>query len=725
MIRIDEANPVTVEPVPQAASMSDVPKFLVEWSSPWEEFRTAIGPALGKSPRKLAGEAHTGLLPYRGILISWLVEALVLIVAIVLPDKIASLSPYQPPQQAKYDVIYYSGDELPRTEDAGGAQTGHSGRAGGKEAFHRTQTIRVARGGTLREKVVDAPNIKLPVSNSAVANLLAYKPIPGPPPAEGLKSTLRSASAPQVQVAAPAPTVQRQTLQSAPILNATVVAPSPSAPQRDLATFQMPGSRAVQVVPPPVSAPERALMNPNPRLMLPAQTVVAPAPQIARDLSPRGPGFGSGELQKQVVPPTVQLSNGTIRQGTGTLNGNVAVAPPTVQMSNGAISRQGVHTLNGNAAVVPPTVQVNNSTMSRQGVGTLSGNAAVAPPPVQMANGALSRPGGTGLGGNVAVAAPAPALSGSGSLSGRGQGMRGGGFGGVGDSGDVAAPPKGGGSGTGNGVVVSSKPGPQVGLPGGGGAGSLAMSPKGGPDPGLGGSGGGASIGHGNGPGSGFSGEGSGAAKDGAGRGSDPNARAGISPYPGPAGAGSGVTGTPAMSGVSVRGGSNDVVTLPSFGTNGDQPTDLSHSSAGKDRHGSGITVVATSRSGGAFNRYGYLKGDKVYTIYLDTTIGPAVMQMADPLSATHPSTEDLSAPEPIRTDLPAGILHTRLVVACTLDHTGLLKNFQVLEPGNATMMAKVMAALPRWKFRPAMRGNQPVEVTAILGFNVDTSDRN
>ena len=58
------------------------------------------------------------------------------------------------------------------------------------------------------------------------------------------------------------------------------------------------------------------------------------------------------------------------------------------------------------------------------------------------------------------------------------------------------------------------------------------------------------------------------------------------------------------------------------------------------------------------------------------------------------------------------------------MDTSGALKNFQVLEPGNAVMMAKVMAALPHWKFKPAMRKNQPVEVTAILGFNVDTNDR-
>jgi hypothetical protein len=39
-------------------------------------------------------------------------------------------------------------------------------------------------------------------------------------------------------------------------------------------------------------------------------------------------------------------------------------------------------------------------------------------------------------------------------------------------------------------------------------------------------------------------------------------------------------------------------------------------------------------------------------------------------------------------------------------------------------MTAKIMAALPSWKFRPATRGQQPVEVNAILGFNIDTNDR-
>jgi outer membrane biosynthesis protein TonB len=36
-------------------------------------------------------------------------------------------------------------------------------------------------------------------------------------------------------------------------------------------------------------------------------------------------------------------------------------------------------------------------------------------------------------------------------------------------------------------------------------------------------------------------------------------------------------------------------------------------------------------------------------------------------------------------------------------------------------MTASVLAALRNWKFKPAFRADQPVEVNAILGFNIDT----
>src|SRR5262249_48377922 len=163
--------------------------------------------------------------------------------------------------------------------------------------------------------------------------------------------------------------------------------------------------------------PERAMANLNPKLTLPAPTVVAPAPaQPTRDLSQRGPGFGAGELQKQVVPPAIQ-------------------------MANGAMQRQAPSAFNGNAAVVPPPVQMTTGPLQQRSVGSLGGSAAVVAPPVQVNSGALQRQVGGGLSGNVAVVAPAPSISG-GSLGGHGQGARGGGLGGAFDSGDVAAPPK-------------------------------------------------------------------------------------------------------------------------------------------------------------------------------------------------------------------------------------------------------------------------------------------
>ena len=287
------------------------------------------------------------------------------------------------------------------------------------------------------------------------------------------------------------------------------------------------------------------------------------------------------------------------------------------------------------------------------------------------------------------------------------------------DVGSAVAPPNSGGVGSGNGVVVSTQPGTQVGLPGTSGVGSLAMSPGGGDKPGIGGSGGGTGIGKGNGPGGGSFGDSGGSGKTDAGRGSQTTARGGISPFPGPGGAGREGSGTPPVPGVSVSGGST--ITLPSFGADGGAPHSPTRSSAGRDHHGPDITVVGTSRSGGAFNMYGALKGDKVYTIYLETSAGTAVMQFADPSSAAHPYAEDLSAPEAMRTDVPTGLAKSRLVLSCVLDRSGQIRDVKVLEPGTADMTEKIVASLSNWKFRPVLRSDQPVEVNAILGFNIDT----
>jgi hypothetical protein len=246
------------------------------------------------------------------------------------------------------------------------------------------------------------------------------------------------------------------------------------------------------------------------------------------------------------------------------------------------------------------------------------------------------------------------------------------------------------------------------------------MDPTGTAKSGLGGGGGGAGIGKGNGPGSGLRGEGSGAGREGAGRGSDPNARGGISPYPGAGGSGTGANGTPAVPGVSVEGGTT-TVNLPSFGApDGNAPGGASRSNT-TGHKGSGITIEATPRSGGVFAYYDVLKGDRNYSIYIETSLGTAVMQYADAASAAHPSSVAMTAPEPIRKDLPPDLIPTHVVIACIVTRSGDVKDLKVLEAGAPGSTSKILAALSNWKFRPAFRGEEPVEVNAILGFGIDT----
>ncbi len=119
----------------------------------------------------------------------------------------------------------------------------------------------------------------------------------------------------------------------------------------------------MQVVPPTISAPEQ-MTNLNPRLSLPAPSVVAPAPTITREITPMGPGFGADQLDKQVVPPTVQVSNSSERRAVNGL-GNTAVVPPTVQMGAGSAQRSMAGGMGSGTEVVapPPSIAGGGSLM--------------------------------------------------------------------------------------------------------------------------------------------------------------------------------------------------------------------------------------------------------------------------------------------------------------------------------------------------------------------------
>jgi hypothetical protein len=821
----------------------DAPRLLVEWSSPWDEFVTSIRPALARSNARLAGEAPFGLVPYRVMLAACALELFLIFCAVIVPIKLAQLHPYIAPRLTGHDIIYYSGDELPRTEDLGGTHAGAEGRAGGTEAHHRTQTIKVARGGSMVEKVLDAPRLKLAPSAGAVANLLAIRPDAGPPPTEGMRSSRavpnlpssviapvlsvtsdlsRTALAPgsvippapsvsrdrvliaptlntsvvapapavsndrtrstpalatsviapapeasrdrgmilvapslDTRVIAPAPSLSRDAARearSAPALNSSIVPPAPAAVSRDVSRSPVQMANAM-VVPPPVSAPERENAR-NPKLAMPVASVVAPPPSadMSQDLHRLASG-SAPDLSKSVVPPPPTPAASTSYMSSllnrvfgsssvvappptvtgsspsrtaGSVGSSVLPPPPAVSGSSATSTgaRAGASPVASARNVVPPPPSVGMSSARSPVAAPAAASRVVPPPPAVPGAGPtrespLSASAGPAL--TPSVVPPTPTLANGNGGVGSGRGASGAGLGAPLDAGTVIARPASGGGGVDASVVISKDPGPKVGLPANAKAGSLAMSPAGGDKPGLGGSGGGSGLVPGEGPGSAMNGAGAGGGKTGTGHGSDPAAKAGISPTPGPGGAGSATRGTPAVPGVSVAGGSSMVTVDFGSGIGSGDPN-LPGRSSVKDQHKLGVSVQGTASSGGVFDFYHLLPG-ATQGIYIDTSPLPAVMQYSEPPQARGAS-GGLTIPEAIHTDLPAGLPHSRLVITCVLDASGNLKNLRVLEAGPAEMTAKVMAALPSWKFSPVMIGNRPVEVNAILGFNIDTNDR-
>ncbi|MGH9530778.1 MAG: hypothetical protein ACRD2Q_00185 [Terriglobales bacterium] len=641
---------------------SGAPHLLVLWEDPWEGFCDRLKPALSRSARALKTECDPAPLTRRGAALSLLVHATVLLAMpvlapwvfpaagkLVLPEfsfPLIYYPPVEPPPQrasvgrpatqeelaremarrkrelerklletkqekgkqknteetrqeprGSYPVQVQQSPDLPQMEDVGGAQEGRSGRSGGREAFHPTQTIRVARGPRMVERVVDAPKLNLPRSNQAVANLVAVAAAPPPPPpleaaALGRRLVLPPELRPDV-IRPAAQNLRRRNLPAVPTVGGPAVIP-----------------------PPPDVVPAKASVA-DPRLVVPEPTVVEPTPaNVGRDVRKFALG-SAGATVAELAP--------------GFEEGSPSGTRTTGDADNGA-----------------PDGRPDGVRAAAQGNGTDPNGAP---------------------------------------------------------NGNVDA----------SGLVISTRPGDTIGVPGGE-AGSLAMSPSGSGTTGLGGSGGGTGIGVGTGPGSGTHGDGPGGGSSGIGFGSDPNARGGISPGPGPGGSGGGTSRT-GLAGVTIRGG---VVNLPSFAT-GTAPTPPGRTPAQPGRRAPDLTVVATTRSGGALNAYGLLKGPRVYTIYIPTRLGTGVMQFSERPSDIRGFQAELTPPEPQRTDIPAGTQRSRLVVSCVMDRSGVLTNFRILEATTADLAYKMIAALKEWRFKPVLRGEEVIEVDAILGFAVGT----
>jgi hypothetical protein len=597
--------------------------LLIDWQPAWRSFVSAIRPAFLRQTTPLAIEVRCTARfdPWSACISAAAHVALFLVLIGSYQAHHASQVLLETGAQRSYDVIYFSGPYLPPLEDRGGALIGVSGRSGGRE-LKNVQNIRVARGTKVAPSTVDAPNLKLPHTDKAVANLLAVRPLAPSAPVQALRSMLgRLGFTPDV--VPPAPKVDI-TQRPAPQLSAEVVPPSPDATslnQKSAAQMK------IDAVPAPVSAPVRDT-DAIAKLRLPAE-VVAPPP--------------SGISRARALPHG--------------MSGSPQVAPPSPDIT---------------------AVKSGSPNGSPQGLGSAD---AVPPPPssAEIGDGTL----------NSALNALSSAV-------------RAAGFG------KTEAP----------GVIASAHPGKDVGIPNATGAGEIALSTTGGDSLGRGGSGGGAGIGNGTGPGNAPSGNGpgSGIADIGPGAASG----RGNSPFPGDGGAGNSPVAT-SSSGVWVASKlPSGSVNIPSFSTSGDASSP-GRSPADARRRKPGVTVIGTSRSGGALNHYGVLPGSRVYTIYIDTDAGTAVLEYSAADTSGKEFAQDLIAPEAVRAEIPADLRSAKFVVSCVVDRSGLLRNLRVLQNSSPTTVTRVLAMLHEWRFRPVLRGNAAIEVNAIVGFNIDT----
>lgn len=399
-----------------------------------------------------------------------------------------------------------------------------------------------------------------------------------------------------------------------------------------------------------------------------------------------------------VVPPPVILPR---RESMRNSLGALSVAPPPVSAPVLATSRPSQVTLPMPAVVAPPPELISLTPHERA---QESFAQSVVPPPAQLD--AIRKYSRHSLNGEVSVAPPPAEIASEDSKAASsfaGTGVR-----------PPAVPS------SSTGVVVSSKPGDKPAVPRTSESGSLSMLKSGTAALGAGREGAGRAVSAGSGGGSSAGGTSPGATPEGSSTGPNLYARNTGTPYPGPGGAGDRSSGVPRVPGVSVSGG-NNVITLPSFGP------PPSHSPAEHSAPGAAnaVTVVASPRAGGALNLYGVLHGDRVYTIYLNTRLGTAVMQFADPDSAQHAYAGELIAPRALRVDLPSELSQaprSQVLVRCQIDQGGAVKDLRILRADDTDVVGKLVTGLRFWKFSPAFRGNQPIAVEAIVGFGVGTN---
>jgi hypothetical protein len=113
----------------------------------------------------------------------------------------------------------------------------------------------------------------------------------------------------------------------------------------------------------------------------------------------------------------------------------------------------------------------------------------------------------------------------------------------------------------------------------------------------------------------------------------------------------------------------------------------------------------------------------QIYTIYLNAAGATAVMQFSQVKQADRGFfVGDLIPPESIFTVLPNELRSAHQVISCVLTTEGKLKEVKILDGAAGATSQAMREALETWRFRPAYRGDSPIEVNVLLGFGVDTN---
>jgi hypothetical protein len=135
------------------------------------------------------------------------------------------------------------------------------------------------------------------------------------------------------------------------------------------------------------------------------------------------------------------------------------------------------------------------------------------------------------------------------------------------------------------------------------------------------------------------------------------------------------------------------------------------------------IVVVSSANAGGALQQFAsHLRG-QIYTIYLNAAGATAVMQFSQVKQADRGFfVGDLIPPESIFTVLPNELRSAHQVISCVLTTEGKLKEVKILDGAAGATSQAMREALETWRFRPAYRGDSPIEVNVLLGFGVDTN---